>query len=175
MSIRLLFANNSVKNTTLKCDSLGIQYDVSEKDGIVSVARWDSTMDKNIPVGQFNLSRLGKDQIKLANDEEWRLLKEVIYKSKGGWWLSSFVATDGSVYQWKLQWKGVIPRLVMCYEDPKRGTEPLVKYVLHPKSSKDPSYLEVVDSSLLSSIDLIVVTFLIMETKKRELEKISSN
>ncbi|PVF93500.1 hypothetical protein CPB86DRAFT_107651 [Serendipita vermifera] len=172
MSIHLIFANTSVKNTTVKCDSLGIHYDVSAKHGIVSVTRWDSSTDQMVPIGQFHLPVVGKDQVKLAKDAEWRPLNEVLHKKDGLWWLpnKSFVAEDGTAYQWKLQWKGVLSSFMLCYDDPQRGTEPLVKYHLHRLSSSNPTYLEVTDSSLLSSLDIIILTFLMMETRKREVE-----
>ncbi|PVF93501.1 hypothetical protein CPB86DRAFT_790067 [Serendipita vermifera] len=169
MSIHLIFSNNSVKNTTVECDSLGIHYEASKKHNIVSVTHWDSSTDQMIPVGQYHFPDLGKGLIKLPKDADWRPLKELLHKRPGAWWFPNraFTADDRTVYQWKLERKGLAPNLVLYHDDAQKGTEPLVKYHLNRFSSKS-TYLELIDSSLLGSLDLIVLTFLVMETKKRE-------
>ncbi|PVF93503.1 hypothetical protein CPB86DRAFT_107727 [Serendipita vermifera] len=177
MSNRLIFANNSVKNTTLSCDSLGIHYKVSRSrdDGIISVARWDRKTDQKVTVGQFRFRLFRKDQIKLASDTKWRNLKEVLYKRKGECWTPdrSFVANNGTVYRWVLKHKGLEASQTLYYDDKQKGLDPLVKYVRHYRTLSGPSYLEIIDSSVMDSLDLIVVTFLIMEKKKRDGDKSS--
>ncbi|CAG8684738.1 5461_t:CDS:2 [Acaulospora colombiana] len=165
MSIRLIFTNNSVKNTTLGCDSLGIHYEVSKSkdDGIVSVARWDWHTDQSVTIGQFRLPLFSKDQIKLARDT--KLYTQ--YSSR------SFEADNGAVYRWKLKREGINANHVLYYDDEMDGSDPLVKYCRHYRTSNEPSYLEILDSSVMDSLDLIVVTFLIMEKKKRDRDKSS--
>lgn len=84
MSIRLICSNNSVRNTTVSCDSLGIHYEISKSQGIVTVKRWDSPTNTSIVVGEFELPIFKRDRIRLGGDKgEWRLLDEVLYKNRG--------------------------------------------------------------------------------------------
>ncbi|PVF93498.1 hypothetical protein CPB86DRAFT_790063 [Serendipita vermifera] len=170
MSIHLVFSNNSVRNTAITCDSLGIHYEVSEKHGVVSVARWDRNINRHVTVGQFRLPFFSKDKIRLSDDPEWRPLKLVLYKREDKFWTSarSFQGNNGAVYRWKARWSD---GLVMCHDNKEKGNEPLVKYVRHVRVKKNPSYLEVTDSSVLDSLDTIITTFLIMERKKRDSER----
>jgi len=84
MSIRLILSNNSVRNTTVSCDSLGLHYDVSQSNGVVTVARWESAGNKNIVVGQFELPHFRKDKVRLGEIGEWRLLEGVLYNGGQG-------------------------------------------------------------------------------------------
>jgi hypothetical protein len=78
MSIRLILSNNSVRNTTANCDSLGIHYEVSKSNGVVTVTRWESSSNRNVVVGQFELFYFKNDKIRLGATGEWRLLGEVL-------------------------------------------------------------------------------------------------
>jgi hypothetical protein len=86
MSVHLIFSNNSVRNTTITCDSLGIHYEVTSKHGVVSIARWDRNINRNVTIGQFVLPFWSKDKIRLGDDSQWRPLKEVLYKRQGDFW-----------------------------------------------------------------------------------------
>lgn len=47
MSIHLIFATNSVRNTSITCDSLGIHYEVSDSQGIFTIKRLYSSSNWN--------------------------------------------------------------------------------------------------------------------------------
>ncbi|KIM19768.1 hypothetical protein M408DRAFT_334276 [Serendipita vermifera MAFF 305830] len=160
MLVHLYFANNSVRNTTISCDSLGIHYTVSKGDKIVSLSRWDNTTNSDMVVGEFELPFFKKDRIKVGPDGEWQPMRD--YFDKPGMLSNSmiFTSNNGMKYIWKDHWG----YLIMTHSDDK---EPLIKY--HHNISK-PSYLEVFDSSIITGLDTILLTFLIAERKKRDYE-----
>jgi hypothetical protein len=84
MNIHILFSNNSVRNTTASCDSLGIHYEVSNEhlNGTVRVHRWESATNTNVLVGEFKLPIFQYDKIKLARDPEWRPMRDFLIRRK---------------------------------------------------------------------------------------------
>lgn len=167
MSLRLAFSNNSVRNTTITCDNLGLRYEVSKKHSTVSIARRDLRTNQIVAVAQYRLPFLDKEKIRFGDSGPWRPLKGVLYRKSGDYFgnAKSFMGSYGSVYRWKER-DGT---LVMVHHDKKKGVEPLVVYV-RPTGSKNASYLEVNDSSVLNSLDIVVTTFLVMEKKRRNRE-----
>ena len=139
MSVHLYFSNNSIRHTTLSCDSLGIHYTVSHADSITSVTRWNSETDISVPVGEFQLPFFKKDRIRLGQDGEWRLARTFLVKNGGKrlstWVLAvssclfclvllnerqtltigcssrSFEANNGTRYKWKVRWGHLVVRL----------------------------------------------------------------
>jgi hypothetical protein len=89
MSIRFIVSQYSMSHMTLNCDSLDKRYDVSGRKRIVSIARWDQSLGRNVMIGQFRIPIFSQNQIKLGEDGEWRPMKEVFYRSKGEWWMKS--------------------------------------------------------------------------------------
>lgn len=84
-TIRLTMANNSVRNTTISCDSLGIQYGVAKSGGIVSVYRWDTSTSRNILVGQFKLA-VWRSLIRFRKEDPWMQLKGFLSQGDGFHW-----------------------------------------------------------------------------------------
>lgn len=82
MSIRLYFSNNSVCNTTLSCDSLGIHYTVSKTGSITTLTRWDSESNSNVFVGEFDRPIFKKHKIRVGQDGEWQDLSKFLYKGE---------------------------------------------------------------------------------------------
>lgn len=117
MSVRLLMSSYSICNTTISCDSLGIHYEVSRKDGVRSVKRWDSSTNTNITVGeiQFRLI-ITKSLIKLGptmvQEGEWRNVNDVFVKCRMLSDSRTFEGKDGRRYRWNLTWKGPVVRLL---------------------------------------------------------------
>ncbi|PVF94971.1 hypothetical protein CPB86DRAFT_712097 [Serendipita vermifera] len=167
MSIHILLSNNSVRNVTASCDSLGIHYEVSREhdDGVITVHRWESLTNSNVLVGQFKLPFFGRDKVKLAGDPEWRPLGEFLIKKRNPFSTTrTFRGNSGNMYKWKTKWG----RLVMCHAAKDISRKPLVRYHRH---YTEQSYLEILDSSVLPSLDNLFVAFLIMEKKRRDREK----
>ena len=73
MSINLFMSSNSVYNTTLSCDSLGIHYDVvkSSETGIITVTRWESGADTNHFVAEIRYPLTSPDMVRLRGQTEW--------------------------------------------------------------------------------------------------------
>lgn len=115
MSIHLLISSDSYRNTTISCDSLGIHYEVSTHDGVISIKRWDSSTNANITVGEVQFRVFSKDQIKLGEymvgEGEWCNIMDVLLKSDKTSFTRRFQGKDGKGYRWKRRWK----LLVVCY------------------------------------------------------------
>ncbi|KAG8862173.1 hypothetical protein FRC20_011351 [Serendipita sp. 405] len=102
--------------------------------------------------------------VKLGGETEWRRLDTFLYRSS---WLSSsrsFVGNNGKEYRWKVKNGGVVLHSVS-----HKTRTPLVTFHRHYRK-KHPSYLEVHDPSILHTLDSIIVSFLIMERKRRDEE-----
>lgn len=132
MSIHLILSSNSVRNTTVRCDSLGIYYEVSESHGIVTVKRWDSPNNASVVVGEFELFTFKKDKIRLGGERgEWGLLQDVLHRNGGAlcsmlvfnatedfilflkitsYSARTFAGNDGKQYRWKTRWGALLVR-----------------------------------------------------------------
>jgi len=119
-----------------------------------------------VVVAQWKLRAWKKDMVCLAGGD-WRPLKEVLY-STGGFWSEDkcFIGNDGKEYRWRRNWKTL-------FVTRSSNKQPLLEYHRHA-GIMHQSYLEVLDSSALTSLDSILMTFLIMEKKKRDSEKASA-
>jgi len=81
MSVHIYFSNNSIRDTTLSCDSMGIHYTVARVKDAVSVTRWDSKTDSNILVGEFKLPFFKHDEIRVGEKGEWQLLPNYLTRT----------------------------------------------------------------------------------------------
>lgn len=166
---RLTFSTNSVRNTTISNDSLGIRYDVHKESEGVEIHRWDASVRRNVRVGQFKLHAWSSDEMRIGGDTQWRAVKEWLYKPDDSkWWSTArhFVANNGVEYRW--QEKG--GRLVLFKVAKTNGTRtPLASFHRHHRKD-NPSYLEVHDPTILGALDSIIVSFLIMERRRRDNE-----
>ncbi|KIM19764.1 hypothetical protein M408DRAFT_30943 [Serendipita vermifera MAFF 305830] len=158
MSVNLHFANGSIRNTTISCDSLGIHYTVSKNRKVISLSRWDGRTNSNVVVGEFKLPFFRKDRIRVGPNGKWQPMRD--YFDKPGMFSTSmtFRSNNGVKYTWK-EHHG---HLIMTRSG-KKGA--LIKY--HRNRWKS-SYLEVLDSSTINGLDTILLTFLIAERKKRK-------
>ncbi|KIM25624.1 hypothetical protein M408DRAFT_314841 [Serendipita vermifera MAFF 305830] len=163
-SIRFYFSNGCVCNTTIACDSLGIHYTVSKKNAITTLTRWDSETDSNVFVGEFERRNFQTHKIRIGQDGEWQVLKEFLYKGNGGKLSSarSFKANNNIHYRWKIR------NLTLVLTSAAEGDQEALVVYKENAFSKEPSYLEVVNSSVISGLNNIILTFLIMEKRRRE-------
>ncbi|CAG7852275.1 SubName: Full=Uncharacterized protein {ECO:0000313/EMBL:CCA72330.1} [Serendipita indica DSM 11827] len=155
MSIHLFMSNNSVYNTTLSCDSLGIHYDVTKSSdtGIITVTRWESSTNTNHFVAEFCYPLASPDKVRLGGQTEWMKRGEFLKRVEGHPLSLSrtFMGNNGTQYRWKIHW----PKWVLCYASKDEvNQEPLVKYHYHPLR-KNASYLEICDPAVMSSLDNI--------------------
>jgi hypothetical protein len=79
--IHLILSNQSIRNTTIACDSLGIHYEVSKQDDIIQVKRWNSKADDSVLIAEFKLSIFSKDVIRFSPDEEWMPVTDFMPRS----------------------------------------------------------------------------------------------
>ncbi|KAG8841542.1 hypothetical protein FRB91_004920 [Serendipita sp. 411] len=160
----------------------------------VRVSKWDRNLDRLVPVGEFRLPYLplnGKGDIVRMHTRSGGDSSSVGGSGGGsGVWVQrgkmlikegnrrfstarTFLGVQGERYRWKE--RGT--KLLMCHAS-KAGAEEgetqedkepaLVIYHRHYLAGHQRSYLEICDTSVLPSLDLIVVTFLIMEKKRRD-------
>jgi hypothetical protein len=107
MSIRLLLSSNSVYNTAISCDSLGIHYQLSKANGIVSLTRWDPASNSNVLAGQYQFNHLSKSRIKMGDNDDgtWMNMKDLLFRE--GSVLSParyFIGNSGMKYKWSHGW-----------------------------------------------------------------------
>ncbi|KIM23760.1 hypothetical protein M408DRAFT_332137 [Serendipita vermifera MAFF 305830] len=165
-SIRLYFSNGSLCNTTISCDSLGIHYTVSKKSftSPTVLTRWDSETNTNVFVGEFDRRPFKTHRIRIGEDGEWQVLTEFLHKGHGGALSKarSFEANNGIQYRWKMR------NLTFVLTSAAEGDQEALIVYHQNAFSKEPSYLEVLNSSVISGLNNILLTFLIMEKKRRE-------
>ncbi|KIM19767.1 hypothetical protein M408DRAFT_30946 [Serendipita vermifera MAFF 305830] len=160
MPIHIYLSNNSVRNTTISCDSLGIHYTASKAKKIVSLSRRDITTNANVVVGEFELHSFRKDRIKVGPNGQWQDTQDY-FEGLGMFSTSlTFPSNNGMKYTWKDHWGYTI----MTHSGDK---DTLIKYHRHTVKS---SYLEVLDSSIMTELDTVLLTFLIAERKKRDIQ-----
>ncbi|KAG8781585.1 hypothetical protein FRC20_006901 [Serendipita sp. 405] len=168
MSVQLVMSNSSVRDTTLSCDSLDIRYEVSHSrsGSITTVQKWDRSINKHTTVGEFRLPFFFRDTIRVQNETEWHPLKGFLFKEGRRIFNTSrvFEGAGGIKYKWRIQRSA----LQLCRASDTAGDQggPLVVYH-RPRQKEDAPFLEIIDPSVLYSLDLVVVTFLIMERKRR--------
>ncbi|PVF94969.1 hypothetical protein CPB86DRAFT_788551 [Serendipita vermifera] len=166
MSVYIQLSNNSVSNTTATCDSLGIHYDISKVNHrVVSVKKWDRTINQDLTVGEFKFHFFRRNQIRMRGDGKWMPITDFL--RKGGSWsaVRIFRGNDGNDYKWTKR-KGKL--VVVEASQNARKSQPLVKY--HRHYGRTPSYLEIIDKSMLTSLDEIILSFLLVEKQRREAE-----
>jgi hypothetical protein len=85
MSIKILFSDDSIRNTTASCDSLGIHYNVTKEEyglnAIRRVEKWDKETNKNVLIVEFKLPGFGLDKIKWPGDTEWKPMSDFLAMS----------------------------------------------------------------------------------------------
>jgi hypothetical protein len=85
MSAYLYFSNNSIANTTLTCDQFGIQYVTTTSNGVLSLSRWDVTVNAYVIVKQWAQSSFfGTDLVRIKQGGEWIKAKHWLSKGSGG-------------------------------------------------------------------------------------------
>jgi hypothetical protein len=117
MSIRLLLSTNSVYNTAISCDSLGIHYHLSKKNGIISLTRWDSASNSNVLAGQYEFNILSKSRIKMGDSDDgtWVNMRDLLFRE--GSMLSParyFIGKSGVKYKWSHGWGSFEVCLLSC-------------------------------------------------------------
>jgi hypothetical protein len=81
----LHFSNNSVDNTTISCESMGIHYIVTKPARILSLSRWDQGVHAYVKAGQFERSDFAwKHWVRLGQDGQWQRLKYWLHKGDAG-------------------------------------------------------------------------------------------
>ncbi|PVF94965.1 hypothetical protein CPB86DRAFT_788542 [Serendipita vermifera] len=169
MSIHIKFSNNSLRNTTASCDSLGIHYEISTtQDRVIHVHKWDSKNDQYVPVGELKFYVFKQDEIRMPGETEWRPMIDIFKKASSFWIISRiFSGNDGKEYRWKATWGNNFMHNVNDVTEQR-----LIQY--HRDKKGHVSWLEILDPSVLSSLDSILreyLAFLITETKRRTEKK----
>ncbi|PVF94968.1 hypothetical protein CPB86DRAFT_788550 [Serendipita vermifera] len=161
MSINIQLANNSLKNTTASCDSLGIHYEIEKEQGIVSVKKWDRQGNRNVPVGDIQYLIFGHDKIHMSGEDEWNRMSHFLKRSSKPFSSArTFIGNDGKEYRWTTR----LDQLYM-FDAHDKGAKPLVKFHRH---HFQPSWIEIRGQSVMNSLDNIIVSFLVVEKKRRE-------
>ncbi|CCA74225.1 hypothetical protein PIIN_08178 [Serendipita indica DSM 11827] len=152
---RLIFSSNSLRHTTLACDSLGIHYEIKETDtGDVGVTRWDKQTNNQVPVGEYSIHIFKSPKIRFPGGD-WEALDTFLHKD--GWFFThdrTFTGQGGTKYRWKHKLAG----LTLFHVDDDK--EPVVHYVRH-SMSHEKSYLEILDKTVLDVLDKIVCDFIL--------------
>ncbi|PVF94956.1 hypothetical protein CPB86DRAFT_712048 [Serendipita vermifera] len=170
MTISLLFASTSTRNTAISCDSLGIHYEVSDEDGTTSLHKWNSEKNENALIGHFQVPRLSSDKIKWPGQDEWKPLDTFMGKPTKNPFATTFNGADGTEYRWTSELRSLVMYKVADNSD----DHPLVRF--HRRYfDQGQSSLEIIDDSVMPDLDHIVLTFLIMEKKRRDRQKFTSS
>lgn len=91
-TFNLTFVNNSIRNNTITCDSLGIHFELSrDRDsGVISVRRWDSAADVMNLVGQVKFHLWVRNEVRMGGEEaQWSVSKEFLRREGGAIWSTS--------------------------------------------------------------------------------------
>jgi hypothetical protein len=85
MSVKILFSDDSIRNTTASCDSLGIHYNITKEEyglnAIRRVEKWDKETNNNVLIVEFKLPGFGLDKIKWPWDTEWKPMSDFLAMS----------------------------------------------------------------------------------------------
>jgi len=160
--IHLEFSNNSVRRTTAQVDSLGIFYSVFKEDGIVNVRRWEQQTNTEVLIGQINFKFFRPSLIRFGEEKQWGYIHDFL-RREHGFILNpakTFTGSHGTKYRWCLPWN----KLTLC---PANGDTKNPLAIYHHKIFSEKSYIEILDRSLLDTLDLVVISFLIMEKRRR--------
>lgn len=148
MSVHLYFANNSIRNHTRSCDSLGIHYIVSKAGRITSLSRWEGQKNSNAVVGELELPFFRRDRIRVGSNGQWQPLRDYLNKSNIFSISMSFISNNRMKYTWKAH----LGHLTMTHPGKK---DALIEY---HRNIYNSSYLEILDSSTTSALDTILRT-----------------
>lgn len=170
-SVRILFSNGSVHDTTAECDSMGVHYTVSTTKGVTTLTRWDSKTNSEIHIGQCDLSIFKPDKVRLGEAGEWEPLANFLSRTQSHFFIHdrTFKGNDGATYVWKTRFSKW-GQLVMTYDASNTNKEPLIIYHRH-QMSKKPTCLEICDTTVLGGLDNIILAFLIMEKRRRDRQR----
>jgi len=140
--------------------------------------------DTKVIVGEIIWNRIAQTRVRMltcgGGNGEWLQMRDFLRK-RGGSPLStarSFSGTNGVQYRWKL--RGVLPRYMTLGLESEPDNDdldtPNVLAVYHPPRRNiamqqvRSAFLEV-SPTLESTLDAIIVTFLMMERKERDRQK----
>jgi len=84
MSVQIYFFNNSIRNTILSCESLGIQYTFSKPDRVLSLTRWDEKSQNDVLIGQFEMPFIRGNKVRVGQDGQWQPMKTFLKKGDAG-------------------------------------------------------------------------------------------
>jgi len=164
--IRLELSNNSVRNTTAQVDSLGIFYSVFKENGIINIQRWDQRTNAEILIGQINHRFMRRSLVRIGEAKQWGYIREFL-RREDGFILSparTFTGSNGMDYRWCLPWN----KLKLC---PANGDTKHPLAIYHHNVFSEKSYIEILDRSLLGTLDLVMISFLVMEKRRRDANK----
>jgi hypothetical protein len=138
MSIKVIFSNDSICNTTASCDSLGIYYEITKTallGGTRRIEKWDRESNENILVSEIKMPAFSQNTVKFAGDEDWKPMTHFLWKAPTSssastcvhflppdsaswftfclWFLRSkvFRGNNGVEYKWKIKGN----KLEVCY------------------------------------------------------------
>ncbi|KAG8777974.1 hypothetical protein FRC16_003996 [Serendipita sp. 398] len=117
-------------------------------------------MDRNTVVGEFELSFLRGDKVRIGDDPRWRPMGDFLYNHGSSFSAArSFIGDNNVEYRWKVR-QGT---LMLCKGG--SGAPALITFHRDRYNPNDASYLEVHDIETLESLEKVIVSFLIMERR----------
>jgi hypothetical protein len=94
MSIKVIFSNDSICNTTASCDSLGIYYEITKTallGGTRRIEKWDRESNENILVGEIKMPAFSHGTVKFPGDADWKPLTHFLWKAETSSSVSKYV------------------------------------------------------------------------------------
>ncbi|KAL5480984.1 hypothetical protein ACEPAI_9925 [Sanghuangporus weigelae] len=184
---RLIFSSNSLRNTQIECDALGLHYQLSTpSEGIknqrsTSITRWDPRQEKDVLIAEWERKIFGRDRIRMASNNNNQLISEE-YKSEDGYVVvndllqrtyglpggvrvnRTFTANNGRRYTWKTRHTSL-----KLYEE---GSQvPIAEYGgRHCLINKRKAHIRLAPGCD-EILDYLVVTCVITERQRRDAKR----
>ncbi|KAG9043052.1 hypothetical protein FS837_010105 [Tulasnella sp. UAMH 9824] len=171
--IRLNWTRNSVYNTIISSEDNEIMYEVSTPNvfsitkRLTTVTRLDKSSGRRVFAGEIAWKALQmQTEVRVGwQNCEWILAREWLKNPKGISTAKTFTATQGTQYRWKFR---NLKYHLTSPDDPPEGRNPSLAIFDCPfLKGLRPAHLEV-SSSVLHSLDYILVALLVMEKNRRD-------
>ncbi|CCA72332.1 hypothetical protein PIIN_06266 [Serendipita indica DSM 11827] len=167
MSISLVFESTSLYHNTISCETHGIRYQISRgSDDVVTIKRWDPKTDLMSSVYELKLPYFTKDMYRKPGEATWLPMRQLLQKA-GNNPLSNTKAFHGSgglEYRWE-----TLDRKVLLFAGSQSSPEPSpIAWYNWSHTRGELSSLEIADLSILPSLDIIILTFVVFEKSRRD-------
>jgi len=180
---RLIFTKNSLRNTSIACDSLGIHYQLeTPTDGLKSqritkLSRWNSEDDTHILVAEWERNIVKNDRFRIVQtstgDADFLPLKEIFPVTWGDSWgrvvfNRTFIGYDGRKYVWKARAMSLKAFVIDGATQEEKLVASFHRRNIFVKRKK--SYIELYPG-YENSLDLILLFCLFCDRKRRDHER----